>query len=159
MFSLICWEMCRMDAVLMGTQQAALKPFCSEIFVHFPTTVVLFHLSPPFLGWRVNKCWTKWPIILTFHLCYSQKSLMVQKTPQEDNTHLHGFGIHTQPAKRTLYQTCHEYREEYMRQQRSRVLCIEIQEHFVWLWKFFPSTHERLWCATRWLRSGKHGSI
>lgn len=47
------------DVVLMGIQHSVLKPFCSEIFVHFPTTIVLIHLSPPFLGWRVNKCWTK----------------------------------------------------------------------------------------------------
>lgn len=96
-FSLIYREMCRMDAVLMGTQHSVLKPFCSEIFVHFPTTIVLIHLTPPFLGWRVNKRWTIWAIILTFHLCYSQKSLMGQK--QWDNTHLHAFGIHTQPIK------------------------------------------------------------
>lgn len=72
-------KMCRMDAVLMGVQHSVLKPLCSGIFVHFPTTtIVLTHLSPPFHGWRVNKG-TKWPIILTFHLCYSQKSLMVLK--------------------------------------------------------------------------------
>lgn len=160
-FSLIYTAMCSMDAVLMGTQYSVWKTFLLRNICAFSHH---YCSNPPLapVSWVADKQalahMNHNPHIPS--LLFSKVSHGIKAIRQYTSSCLLEF-THS-PVKRTLYQNCHEDRQQYMRQQGSRVLWTEKKKKtgkFVWLWKFFPSMHERLWCATRWLRSGKHGSI